>query len=415
MPTVLNRENAFTIGGHSPRLRVALITSSLSMGGAEKQTVYIARALVNAGIDVRVFHLGGDGPYEAVLQQAGVPICRLYRANKPWVILGRLIRMLRQWKPDIILVSQFGDMVYGVIGARCCGALILGGVRSDGCYELNVRGRLGRWLFRWGHGFIANSYTARENLVCRGIKSHKIEILPNVIDLPDFDAQSALPLNISLPADRVTVAAVGSLQACKRFDRFIDALALAQRREPRIIGVIAGADRGSKAALTQKANALGLTQERLRWLGESDRVPALLAQADLLVLSSDYEGFPNVILEAMAARLPVVTTSAGDARLIVQHGETGFVVEREDVEGMAGCIVRLAQSRSMRKSLGEAARQRVEQEYTFESLADRLVNILRRFAVRCRRTAVLNSLQERAPAIRVEALSGSLSIEIPAA
>jgi glycosyltransferase involved in cell wall biosynthesis len=414
MPTVLNRENIFTIGGHSPRLRVALITSSLSLGGAEKQTVYIARALVNAGIDVRVFHLGGAGHYEAALRQMDVPVCQLYRPNKPWAILLNLIRVLRRWRPDTILVSQFGDLVYGVIAGRCCGALTLGGVRSNGSYEFNVRGHLSRWLFRLGHGFIANSYGARQNLVCRGIKARKIEVLSNVIDLNDFDAQGALPSNLTLPASRVIVAAVGSLQPCKRFDRFIEALALAQRREPTILGIIAGGDRGAKAALEERASALGLTDDHLLWLGESDRVPALLTQADMLVLSSDYEGFPNVILEAMAARLPVITTPAGDARRIVQHGKTGYVVEPEDIEGMAAFVVQLAQTPSVRKRFGEAGRHRVEQEYNFGSLPDRLMAIIRTFATQRRRTSVLKTLSESASAKKAEVLSETLGLEIPA-
>jgi len=175
-------------------------------------------------------------------------------------------------------------------------------------------------MLRLAHGLVANSCRGRLTLVSQGIRPEKIELLPNVIDLQDFDARSALPSEISLPSGRIIASAVGSLHPCKRFDRFLEALALARRSEPALAGVIAGADCGAKAALQEKANALGLAPEHLTFVGECDRVPALLTRSALLVLSSDYEGFPNVILEAMAARLPVVTTPAGDASLVVQHG-----------------------------------------------------------------------------------------------
>jgi len=117
----------------------------------------------------------------------------------------------------------------------------------------------------------------------------------------------------------------------------------------------------------------------------------------MLVLTSDYEGFPNVILEAMAARLPVLTTPAGDAALIVQHGQTGFVVQPDDAPSLANSIVKLAQSPPLRVEFGEAGRQRVEQEYDHESLADRLFGIFRRFAGQQQRTALFELLERSVP------------------
>lgn len=362
-------------------LRVAIVASSSRLGGAEKQTFYMAAALLEAGIDVRFFNLGPGGHYESRLRQIGVPLCQIYIANPPFAILARLIRALYRWRPHVMLASQFDDTIYGGIAGRCCHALTLAGIRSDGLSELGSRGGLGRWMFRLAHGFIANSHRAKQNLVSRGIKPHRIQVLPNVIDLPDFDSRRSLPLALSLSTRRVIAAAVGSLHLGKRFDRFVDALALARHREPALAGVIAGTDCGSKTGLQEHANALGLTRDDLTFLGECDRVPALLAQAAFLVLSSDCEGFPNVILEAMAARLPVITTPAGDAGLVVQDSKTGFVVAMDDVQGMADCMVRLAQSPAMRTEFGEAGRKRVEQEYDFESLVDRLAAIFQIFAM----------------------------------
>jgi glycosyltransferase involved in cell wall biosynthesis len=125
------------------------------------------------------------------------------------------------------------------------------------------------------------------------------------------------------------------------------------------------------------------------FLGRREDVPALLKQADMLVLSSDYEGFPNVVLEAMAARLPVITTPAGDANIAVQNGNTGYVVHFDDVTGMAECMVRLSKSPGLRWQLGEAARKRVEQHFSFEHLAGRLLSIYRKSALQHNRTDLL--------------------------
>ena len=204
------------------------------------------------------------------------------------------------------------------------------------------------------------------------------------------------------------------LHSCKRFDRFLEALALARRSEPALAGVIAGADCGPRTALQERANALGLMPPDLTFLGECNRIPALLARAGLLVLSSDYEGFPNVILEAMAARLPVITTPAGDASLVVQHGKSGYVVEREDIQGMAAFMVQLARSASMRVNFGEAGRKRVEQEYNYESLAGRLIAIFHSFTAQQRRASLLEMLERGIPARKTETLSGALLLDGPA-
>lgn len=375
------------------RLRVALIASSLRLGGAEKQTVYMARALFQAGVNVRFYYLGGGGHYESVLRETGVHVRQIYIPNRPWKILVKLMRSLRRLRPHIVLANQFGDLRYGTIAGRCCNALVLGGVRSDGWYELRSHGRLTGLMLRLAHGLIANSQHARKTLVSQGVKPGKLEILPNVIDLRDFDARSTEPLRIPLPSDRIIVTALGGLHPCKRFDRFLETLALARRTEPALMGVIAGADLGAKAELQARANGLELGPQEVRFIGECHNVPGLLAQSAMLVLTSEYEGFPNVILEAMAARLPVITAPAGDAGVVVQHGRTGFVVKPDDTQGMAAVMVQLARSPSMRTELGDAGRKRVEQDYHYESLADRLLTLFHNFAGQQRRAALFELLE----------------------
>jgi glycosyltransferase involved in cell wall biosynthesis len=298
---------------HFQSLRVAVVASSLRLAGAEKQTVYMTRALHRAGIETRFYHLGGDGHYEKDLRESGMPFQRIYTPRRPWAMLAGLSMALRDWRPDIVLVPQFGDLPFGTIAGRLCGALIVGGVRSDGFYELKERGRWSRGLIRLTDGLIANSQRARQNLVSQGIPAQKIAVLPNVIDLQEFDRRAATQCEVLIPPGRIVAAAVGSLHACKRFDRFLVALMLARSHEPALLGVIAGKDCGEQTRLHCQAHALGLTPDGVLFPGEVRNVPALLARSAFLALTSDYEGFPNVILEAMAARLPVLTVPAGDA------------------------------------------------------------------------------------------------------
>jgi glycosyltransferase involved in cell wall biosynthesis len=120
--------------------------------------------------------------------------------------------------------------------------------------------------------------------------------------------------------------------------------------------------------------------DNLAFMGASDNVPAILARVHMLVATSDSEGFPNVLLEAMAARLPVITTPAGDASAIVNKANAGYVVNFDDISGMAQLMVRLADSPQLRAELGQRGRKQVEQEYDFESFPGRLLETYQRAA-----------------------------------
>lgn len=397
-----------------PSVRIAMIASSLRQGGAEKQTVYFGRALRQAGFDLRFYYLGEGGRHESTLREAGIRVRQIHVPNGGGRMLVRLTGSLFRWRPHIVLVNQFGDLHFGALAGRLCGALVLGGVRSDGWYELRTYGRLSRLMFAAAHGFIANSHRGRHTLVSQGLTSSKAAVLPNVIDLRQFDACSAGGATpVRLP-DGIIAVALGSLIPCKRHDLFLEALARARQSEPRLCGVIAGADGGVKAGLLKQAGDLGLRSEALLFAGECHDVPALLTRASMLVVSSDYEGFPNVILEAMAARLPVVTTDAGDAATVVWHGVTGYVVGCNDAGSLAGYMIRLAQSPALRTQLGQAGRTRAEQEYSYETLPDRLCATLRQFASP-RLQRLLDTVNQREPiADQAAGSGGTIFVNHPA-
>jgi glycosyltransferase involved in cell wall biosynthesis len=374
-------------------LRVAVVASSLRRAGAEKQTVYLTRALSEADTDTRFFHLGEGGPYEAVLRQMKIPFVRIYRPNRPIVMLARLAQAFCRFRPDIVFAPQFSDLLQGGTAGRLCNALVLGGLRSDGFYELNTSGPRSRWMLRLAHGLVANSHCARQNLMSQVAAPPGISILPNVLDLREFDACSRMPPPISVPGDRIVAVAVGSLQPSKRFDRFLEALALARQKAPALLGIIAGADCGSKTALEHKAKELGLAPGHVAFLGECDNIPALLAQAGFLVLCSEYEGFPNVILEAMAARLPVISARVGDAERIVLQNQTGFLVDGADLTAMARRMAELAGLPAIRTRLGTEGRTRAALEYNYESLSCRLLKVFREFATQNGRRKLAERLQ----------------------
>jgi glycosyltransferase involved in cell wall biosynthesis len=360
-------------------LRVALLAGMLQPGGAEKQLVYMARALRQAGVNVRVYSLTQGEFYESALRASGLEPIWMGQFAHPLLRLAAFVSVLRRFHPHFIQSTHSYTNLYVGLAGRLLGSISLGALRSSLPYAREVDGVWSRWLISTPTALLANSQAAvRQVIASRLVDPSRVYLVPNVIDLSLHDrfVQSECG---SVRNEDPTVVFVGQLIAIKRPDRFLRALARARQIEPRLKALVVGD--GSQRAITEElAIEIGLPLDAVTFLGRRNDVPALLRLADVLCLTSDDEGFPNVILEAMAASLPVITTPAGDAGSVVQDGVTGYVVPFDDIEGMAERMVQLARAPDLRRQLGQASRRRVEQSYSCEVLTEYMLSTYRSIA-----------------------------------
>ena len=353
-------------------LRVAFVAGGLEQGGAEKQLVYMTRALQMRGAQVRVYSLTDGDPNQAVLEQAGVPVTFIGQSGQPFIRMARLMRELQSFKPHILQSTHFFANLYAAVLGRALGIVSVGSVRSNGYREVKNNGSWGPLLLRLPKAMLVNSEQARRNLIQMGRDADSLFLLPNVVDLEEF---ASLPVTGGEGREIVHVITVARLVPVKRLERFLAALAAARAQSERPIqGIIAG-DGPERANLEARASELGLGDNAVTFLGARSDVPVLLGQSDLFVLTSQNEGFPNAILEAMAACLPVITTPAGDAPRVVEDGISGYVVPHEDVAQMARRMVELAADDDLRRKMGQAGRERVEREYSFQSLGEHMLKL----------------------------------------
>lgn len=354
-------------------LRLILLAGTLSQGGAEKQLVYVARALKEMEVAVRLFSLTRGEYYEASLDAIGLHPIWVGRSSSPLIRLLTVTYLAMNFHPHILQAWHFYTNLYVSLLPRLrSGSLGVGGIRGNLFHEVEANGRWSRWLLQVPDVLVTNSYAGKKNTVHFGVNEHKVHVLPNVIDLQEFDQQVDKHISVYSNAGQFVVITVARLIRVKRLERFIGALALARQQVPGLVGWIIG-DGPERLQLEAEADRLGLLPEGLRFWGMRTDVPALLRQAHVFVLTSAQEGFPNVLLEAMAASLPVVTTPAGDAGFVVQDGVTGYVVS--DVEEIAERLVRLAKDAELRSAFGSAGRSRVEQHYSFHNLPQTLVSL----------------------------------------
>lgn len=375
----------------SPRPRIALVAGTLAQGGAEKQLVYMLRVLQESGADVRVFSLTRGELHETALRALGVEPVWVGRFEKPAVRVAALAAALRDFRPHILQSAHFYTNLYVWLVAPLYGAIGIGTVRSDVEHEMRTNGRWGRWLLRAPSALILNSEAARRNALALGIPSERMYVLPNAIDLAEFDERIVTEAVPELDGTAVVAISVGSFVRAKRFDRFLRAIALARAAGTDVRGVLVG-DGPERGALEALAGELGLSTDAVWFAGRRNDVPTLLSRAHIYVLTSEHEGFPNVLLEAMAARLPVIATSAGDADVIVEDGVTGFMVPFDDGQRLAARLVELAGSPDLRRQLGAAGRGRAERCYSCDVLRGRVTAMHRVIAERLRNRRSLAAL-----------------------
>jgi glycosyltransferase involved in cell wall biosynthesis len=351
---------------------VALVITDLDVGGAERALTALATRLSPARWRVGVFCLSGPGALVEVIRGAGLPCeCLDVGRRNPVQAVARLATALRRFGPALIQSFLFHANLASRLAAPWAGRprpRVIGGIR--------VAERHRRWhlpLDRW-----TSWLTAGEVCVSRGVLAFsrdvgkldpaRLTVIPNGIDPAPIDAAEPVPrAAIGVPDDAHLALCVGRLDPQKGLPDLLDAAerVIARRRDWHL--ALAG-DGPERAWLLQTIETRAALRDRVRWLGRRDDVPGLLKSADVLVLPSLWEGMPNAVLEAMAARRAVVGTAVEGTEDLVIPGQTGWLVPPRDSAALAQALDEAADHPDRCHRYGEAARSRVEQEFSIAAV-----------------------------------------------
>lgn len=307
--------------------KVAHLVFDLIRGGTEGQCARVAMGLAQRGLPQRVavFHKRGFF-LEAVAAACGpVHEVRIRRLVRPATLreVGRLARWLRAEQIDILHAWDADAAIFGQFAAQWAGVQFMTSRRDLGQIYPGWKLALMRRADRAAVGVVANAEAVRDHFMAQGVPAEKLSVLPNLVDLDEFDARASEPFSAAaaLPAGRRLVG-VNRLDPEKNTGLLIDALAQVRQVVPAAVLVIAG-DGREMSALRAQAAALGVA-EAVCFLGEVLEVPSLLRECEIgALVPSRNEGLSNTILEYMAASLPVLATDCGGNRELVRDGETG--------------------------------------------------------------------------------------------
>jgi glycosyltransferase involved in cell wall biosynthesis len=344
-------------------VRVAHLVEALEVGGLEKLLVDFVRNADRSRFDLRVVTLGARGRLAAEVEALGSSVDAL---NTPPGLFARarsivsLARRFRRDRIDVVHTHSEGPLLYGSTAARLAGVKRVIHTRHHGPDLGNSRRAIAAMALatRWVDRVACVSDAGARQSICEGVAASKVVTVWNGIDLDRFAYRG--------PNPEGSAVIVARLSPEKDHATLLRAASLALRADPGFRLEIAG-DGPCHEDLKRLANELELG-DCVRFLGRVDDVPALLARASMLVLSSTMEGISLTLLEAMARGLPVVATCVGGNPEVVIDGETGLLVPAGSPAALAHAMVSLRHSPDLCRSMGRAGRERAEQFFDIKQM-----------------------------------------------
>ena len=257
--------------------------------------------------------------------------------------------------------------LYGYVAARRSGKPIVATCHNwvGGTAALGIYNHLDRMALKRFHSLAAVSDSVAQRLLASGVSAKKIKTIANGIDVQTFERARPSPV-LNFDGSKV-VGMVARLDLQKGFEYLLRAARelCGTFPELKVVLVGEGPDRNEIEGMIQR---LGL-QSNVILAGQHSDMPAIYAAMDIFVLPSLNEGLPMTILEAMAARKPVIATRVGAIPKVIQDGETGLLVDPGDTDGLQSALARLLADADLRSRIGAAGHDWVSRNYTSEAMA----------------------------------------------
>lgn len=295
-------------------------------------------------------------------------------------LLKRLVQLIEQLKPDIIQVNGSRTVKYGAFARYC---------DPKGGWALIYRniGNPSDWVRDWYHrffydrlvmpkldGVVGVSQTTLQNLLNFYSLSVPTAQIPRAVD-PSMLRWAKQPEEIrqssQTPEQAPVILFVGSLTKEKRLDRFLRIVSKVKIGLGEMKAWIVG-DGPMRAQLEQEAHSMGLANT-VQFLGVKSNVADYMHAADLLLLTSDTEGIPGVILEAGFLGLPTVATRVGGVPECVMHEKTGILVDSVDEANLAQSVQSLLLNEKRRLEMGQAAGKWIEENFIIDKIVKQYI------------------------------------------
>jgi glycosyltransferase involved in cell wall biosynthesis len=372
------------------RIRVVHVLDSLDIGGTELNAVRTAERLDRKRFDIRFVCLRASGPLRARIDAIGIPV-----DETPIPSLFSTTALRRGlWIRDLVRregihVVHAHDPYGNTLAAPFVrlagrGAVIASQRWLRDVHSARVR-FANRMAYRFAHRVLANSPSVGETVVRdEGVNRERVVVIPNFVEEAAFtplsaDRRTVLRREVGLAPDDVAVGIIANLYPVKNHAMLMRAAGRLAAARPDVRFVLIGEGNEREALTSCATSAAGRSR---RYAGRMANEPGLAGIFDIAVLTSVEEGFPNWIVEAMAAGRAVVATSVGGVPDAVLDGETGVLVGSGDDEALASALDRLLGDDDLRHRMGATASARARTLYHVDTVMAALESLYEGLAAR---------------------------------
>ena len=369
----------------SRRIRVVQCIDQIGGGGTELNLVRTLEQLDRKRFDLRLVVLNETGSSRARVEKAGIPVEVFSFPSLGSMTAIRRAAQLIQWlrliKPDVVHCHDVYTNLFVAPCARLAGVPLV--ITSKRWWTVSswIYRRGNQLAYRLSHRVLANSAAVARLLTdMEGVARDKIVILPNFVDDAAFEVignedRRVARQSFGIPEESLVVTAVAVFRPEKDLETLIGATAMLRARHPTLHVLLVGA--GPCGQDLKKAATTHGVDDRIHFSGYLAGPPNPHQYGDIAVLCSLHEGFPNSIIEAMAAGRPVVATAVGGILDAVQDGVTGFLVSPRSPADLAAAIDRLIVDEELRRSMGDAGREKVRGNFAAKPVLERLSQLYR--------------------------------------
>jgi glycosyltransferase involved in cell wall biosynthesis len=365
----------------APRRRVLLLIDSLLSGGAQRQIVVLANELSRRGHRVELLAYYPHDQLSGFLSSPPVRYQVVHRRGRfDWSFPFRLYRHLRRSAPDcIISYLTTPNFLARTIGRLAGVPRVITSHRDLDLSRRPAAALLERLLAPASSKIVVNAREIRREMMELGIDGERIEVIYNGVDLAQFARRPeaerrAAREALGVAPGELLLLLPGRMEQKKNHLLLVEAVehldpSLRARVRVAFAGNELSAEIKERLLEALRANGLG---DRFRFLGQRSDMALLYSAADVVVLPSLWEGFPNVVVEAMACEAPVVVSDVSDNRTLVEHGVSGFVFAPGSRPALVAALEAvLRTSPEERRAMGRRGAARVRALCSLETFGDR--------------------------------------------
>jgi len=347
-------------------MRILHVNTERTWRGGEQQTLYLTRGLQQRGYDCTVACPPG-APLAAKAREEGLDVVEMrMRGEADLAAMCKLARLIRSRGCDIIHMHTSHAHTLGCFASLFAGRSVRVVTRRVD-FSI-IKNPFSRLKYRWGvHKYVAISDAIRHVMITDGVAAERIAVVHSGIDISRFDAVEAneqMREEFQLQPGQPVIGNVAHLADHKGHRYLIEAVPEVIKEFPDAKFMIVG-DGELRADLERQVASLGI-EGSVVFTGFRKDVPRLLGLFDLFVMASHMEGLCTSVMDAMAARVPVVVTDAGGLPELVRNEVNGLVVPAKDPGALALAIVRLLRNREEAVQFAAAARRTVEERYSVD-------------------------------------------------